>query len=170
MSRQVTALFRNRAEAEAVRARLTGIGIDPARINILDENIQSGEDGAPQLGVFDRLAQLILPEGAAGRFRLTADVDPEQLEEAGRIVEAGASGGALQAPRELREQTFIFRETAEQLVVEKEMAVREEIVMHRTAQERVETLHDTVRRTEVEVEWFGLDEPASSENRGTAGS
>lgn len=157
MSRQVTAIFKSRAEAEAVRARLTGIGLDPARIRIANENGQAGEDGAPQPGLFDRLAQLILPEGAAGRFRLTAEVEPDQLDQAGIIIEGGARGGALQAPRELSEQTFIFRETAEQLVVEKEMAVREELVMRRTAEEHVEVLHDTVRRTEVEVERFGPD-------------
>jgi stress response protein YsnF len=61
------------------------------------------------------------------------------------------------APREIGEQTFIFRETAEQLVVEKEIVVREEIVMRRTAEEHVEVVHDTVRRTEVEVERFGPD-------------
>ena len=148
MPRSVTALYNSRAEAEAVRARLIAIGVDPAGIRTIDE-----ANGA-EPGVFDRLARLIVPEGQSP-VRLTAGVEPDQLELAARIAE-GAEAGE-DAPREIGEQTFIFRETAEQLVVEKEIVVREEIVMRRTAEEHVEVVHDTVRRTEVEVERFGPD-------------
>jgi stress response protein YsnF len=42
-------------------------------------------------------------------------------------------------------------------VVDKEVAVREEIVMRRSANEHVEVIHDSVCKTEVEVERFGAD-------------
>ena len=145
MPRSVTALYQSRAEADAVRARLIAIGVDPSGIRLTDESNQ------PEPGVFDKLARLILPEGTSP-VRLTAEVEPDQLEQAARIAEQGTTEVG---PREITEQTFIFRETAEQLVVEKEVAVREEIVMRRTAEEHVELVHDTVRRTEVEVERFG---------------
>lgn len=148
MPRSVTDLYNSHAEAEAVRARLIAIGLDPAGIRTM------GESNGAEPGVFDTLAPLIVP-GGQSPVRLTAEVEPDQLEQAARIVE-GAEAGE-DAPREIGEQTFIFRETAEQLVVEKEIVVREEIVMRRTAEEHVEVVHDTVRRTEVEVERFGPD-------------
>lgn len=43
-------------------------------------------------------------------------------------------------------------ESAEEAVVEKEARVREEVVLRKTAGERTETLRDTLRHTEVEVE------------------
>jgi hypothetical protein len=148
MPRSVTAVYNSRAEAEAVRAKLIAIGVEPGDIRTTDEA------NLAEPGVFDRLARLIVPEGTSP-VRLTAEIDPDQLEQAARIVEQG--GMTEDAPREIREQTFIFRETAEQLVVEKEIAVREEVVMRRTAEEHVEVVHDTVRKTEVEVERFGPD-------------
>ena len=55
------------------------------------------------------------------------------------------------------DQAFVPREialteTAEEAVVGKEARVVEEIVVGKTATERTETIHDTVRRTEVELE------------------
>jgi hypothetical protein len=152
MPRSVTAVYASRVEAEAVRARLTTLGLDPAAIRIEPDR---GEGGEP--GIFDHLTKLLAPEAPASRFRLTAEVDEELAQEAGGIVEAGAPGGRFAPPREITEQTFIFRETAERLVVDKELAVREELVMRRSADEHVEVIHDSVRRTEAEVERFGPD-------------
>lgn len=152
MPRSVTAVYPSRAEAEAVRARLTTLGLDPARISI---EADRGEAGEP--GIFDHLTKLLAPEAPASKFRVTAEVEEEQADEAGRIVEAGAPGGRFAPPREITAQTFIFRETAEKLVVDKEVAVREEVVMRRSADEHVEVVHDSVRRTEVDVERFGAD-------------
>ena len=49
-------------------------------------------------------------------------------------------------------QTFELTETAEEAVVGKTAYVVEEVVIGKTATERTEHLHDSVRRTEVEVE------------------
>ena len=43
-------------------------------------------------------------------------------------------------------------ETAEEAVVAKEARVVEEVVVNKTATDRTETISDTVRRTEVEVD------------------
>lgn len=51
-----------------------------------------------------------------------------------------------------RERTIEATESGEEAVVGKEARVTEEVVVRKTADERTETVSDTVRRTEVEVE------------------
>jgi uncharacterized protein (TIGR02271 family) len=51
-----------------------------------------------------------------------------------------------------RERTVEATESAEEAVVAKEARVTEEVVVRKRAEERTETVSDTVRRTEVEVE------------------
>lgn len=51
-----------------------------------------------------------------------------------------------------QERVIEVTETDEVPVVQKEVRVREELVIHKDVQERAETVSDTVRRTEVEVE------------------
>jgi uncharacterized protein (TIGR02271 family) len=65
-----------------------------------------------------------------------------------------------------QERNIEMTETAEEAVVAKEAQVREELVVKKTAEEHVEKIDDTVRRTEVDV-----DEGVSgSENRSAFGS
>jgi hypothetical protein len=65
-----------------------------------------------------------------------------------------------------QERNIEMTETAEEAVVAKEAQVREELVVRKTAEEHVEKIDDTVRRTEVDV-----DEGVSgSENRSAFGS
>ncbi|HEX8192431.1 MAG TPA: YsnF/AvaK domain-containing protein [Allosphingosinicella sp.] len=52
----------------------------------------------------------------------------------------------------LQERTIEMREHAEEAVVQKVASVREEVVVTKTAEEHVETVQDTVRRTEVDIE------------------
>jgi uncharacterized protein (TIGR02271 family) len=52
----------------------------------------------------------------------------------------------------LRDRTIEMTETAEEAVIGKEARVREELVVKKTAEERVEQIDDTVRRTEVVVD------------------
>ena len=51
-----------------------------------------------------------------------------------------------------RSKTIEAVEMAEQPVITKEVVVTEEITLRKEAVERVETVHDTVRRTEVDIE------------------
>jgi len=51
-----------------------------------------------------------------------------------------------------RDRTIEATERREEAVVAKEARVTEEVVVNKTAEERTETVRDTVRRTEVEVE------------------
>jgi uncharacterized protein (TIGR02271 family) len=63
-----------------------------------------------------------------------------------------------------RERVIEATETSEEAVVSKEARVREEVVVRKEAEERTETVHDTVRRTEVEIEdERGHPHPASTD-------
>ncbi|MHB8284743.1 MAG: YsnF/AvaK domain-containing protein, partial [Caulobacteraceae bacterium] len=57
-----------------------------------------------------------------------------------------------------QERTMELTETAEEAVIGKETHIVEEIVVHKEAAERVETVSDSVRHTEVEVEQIGRQE------------
>ena len=59
-----------------------------------------------------------------------------------------------------RERTIEVTATAEEAVIAKEARVKEEIVVGKDTQERTETVSDTVRRTEVEVEDDRARQPA----------
>ena len=59
----------------------------------------------------------------------------------------------------LRDQSFELRETAEEAVVSKDARVVEEVVVGKQATDRTETVRDSVRRTDVDVEELdGADE------------
>jgi hypothetical protein len=51
-----------------------------------------------------------------------------------------------------QERNIEMTETSEEAVVAKEAQVREELVVRKTAEEHVEKIDDTVRRTEVDVD------------------
>ncbi len=56
-----------------------------------------------------------------------------------------------------QEKSFEVTETAEVPVISKAARVVEEVVVGKTATDRVETIHDTVRRTDVEVDELTTD-------------
>lgn len=69
-----------------------------------------------------------------------------------------------------RDRTIEMTETAEEAVVGKEARVKEELVVSKTATDRKEQIHDTVRHTEVDVERDGDDlNRESSSERGAFG-
>jgi stress response protein YsnF len=62
------------------------------------------------------------------------------------------------------ERVFEFAEMREEPVITKEAFVREELIIRKKVNARTETIHDTVRHTEVEVEDLpaaGVPAPAS---------
>ncbi|HZG47560.1 MAG TPA: YsnF/AvaK domain-containing protein [Allosphingosinicella sp.] len=60
----------------------------------------------------------------------------------------------------LQDRTIEMTETAEEAVVGKQARVAEEVVVRKTAEEHVEQIDDTVRRTEVDVDESGNDRSA----------
>ncbi len=67
-----------------------------------------------------------------------------------------------------RDHEIVVTETAEEAVVGKTAQVVEEVVVQKGVQERVETVHDTVRREEVEIEGPGGRNVETTTTGGTA--
>jgi len=76
----------------------------------------------------------------------------EHVEIERRPVDRPATTADLNA---FKEGTIEVRETQEEAVVAKDARVVEEVHVRKNVGERTETVHDTVRRTEVEVEQLG---------------
>jgi stress response protein YsnF len=66
-----------------------------------------------------------------------------------------------------QERTIEAEERAEEAVVSKQTRVKEELVIRKDVEERTETVSDTVRRTEVDVE---DERGAQATQTGTTGS
>ena len=75
----------------------------------------------------------------------------ERVEVERRPVDRPATVGDVGADA-FRERTIEVTATAEEAVIAKETRVKEEIVVRKDEEERTQTVSDTVRRTEVEVE------------------
>ncbi len=73
-------------------------------------------------------------------------VDVERRPASG-ATQAGSLGGDP-----FQERTIEMEERSEEAVVSKEARVVEEVIVHKDAEQRTETISDTVRRTEVDIE------------------
>lgn len=156
MTSKVAAAFDRILDAEAAKARLIAAGVDPGAIEIAQE--QAPEESTA--GMFDQLTSFLAPRhaAAASPFVLTAQVPPELLEAATHAVDI-QEFRPLPASNQLRESMIELVEKAEELVIEKELFVREELVLKRMAVEHVQEVTEVVRRTEAHVERI---EPASA--------
>lgn len=76
----------------------------------------------------------------------------EHVEVTRRPVDRPASEADLNA---FQEGSFEVHETDEEVVVDKQARVVEEVEIHKDVEERQETVHDTLRRTEVDIEETG---------------
>ena len=83
----------------------------------------------------------------------------EQVSVERRPVNRALSGADRDA---FKEGTIEMTETAEEAVVSKQARVVEEVVVRKDVQERTETVRDTVRRTDVEVEKLGAERGQSA--------
>jgi uncharacterized protein (TIGR02271 family) len=94
----------------------------------------------------------------------------ERVEIERRPVNAPARPVAKGSPGDLlQERTIDVAETAEEAVVAKEAVITEEVRVRKTADERVEEINDTVRRTEVDVEDGRTTEPPGNPRTKPAG-
>jgi stress response protein YsnF len=92
-------------------------------------------------------------------FPVTQEV--ELIEEFARIDRRPAtrpvSDQELEQAGLLRERVIEIAQVREEAVLNKEAFVREEVVVTKTTERRVEQIHETLRRTEVETEELGVD-------------
>ncbi|WP_052215111.1 YsnF/AvaK domain-containing protein [Belnapia sp. F-4-1] len=116
---------------------------DEARIPVVEERLRVGKR-----------------EAGHGRVRIRSYVVETPVQEQVTLHEERVNVERRPTDRPLtgadealfQERTIEATETAEEAVVAKEARVVEEVALHKTAEERTETVRDTIRRTEVEVE------------------
>ena len=94
-----------------------------------------------------RIGQPRAAYSAASNPQASGRGDFESRAPARRLSEAEVEAGGL-----LKNRVIEVVEMREEPVISKEVVVREEVIIRKTVDERIETIDDTVRRTEVEVE------------------
>jgi uncharacterized protein (TIGR02271 family) len=118
-------------------------GSDEARLAVAEEQINIGKR-----------------EVSRGGVRVRSVVSERQVEEQVTLRDESiqVDRHAVNRPvtnadtNVFKEETIEFTETDEEAVVSKDTRVVEEVVIGKTAEQRTETVRDTVRRSDVEVE------------------
>jgi stress response protein YsnF len=121
-------------------------------IPVVEEEVKIGKRDVRKGGV--RVYSHVTERPVEKKIRL----HEEHAEVTRRKVDRPAEEADLRASRD---KSFEVRETAEEPVISKESRVVEEVSVGKEAKERVETVRDTERRTDVKVERTGADESSS---------
>jgi uncharacterized protein (TIGR02271 family) len=131
-----------RPQNEGMGTRTGLSGRDEEAIPVVEENLRVGKR-----------------EVTHGRVRVRSYVVETPVEEQVRLRDEHVhverqrvDRPVTDADRVFQDRTIEASETAEEAVVSKEARVTEEVRLQKEAQERTETVRDTVRRTEVEIE------------------
>ncbi|MBP2298120.1 YsnF/AvaK domain-containing protein [Azospirillum picis] len=116
------------------------------RIPLVEEQVQVGKRSVERGGV--RVRSYVVETPVEEQVRLRDETVTVERQPGGMVEGAGA-----EVPADaFRERTIEVSETDEEAVVSKTAHVRETVVVRKDVAERAETVRDTVRRTEVEVE------------------
>ena len=136
-----TASFRDPDLAGNDRLTREGAG-DEQSIPVVEERLRVGKREVDRGGV--RVRSYVVEEPVHEQVSL----HEERVE-----VERRPASGRTTAGRDaFREQTIELQERGEEAVVAKDAVVKEEVVVRKTSDERVEDIDETVRRTEVDVD------------------
>jgi uncharacterized protein (TIGR02271 family) len=120
--------------------------VEEERIPIVEEQLRVGKREVSRGGA--RVRSYIQEQPVHEQVSLRE----EHVSVERRPVNRTLSSGELERDSDLlRDRTIEMTETAEEAVVAKEAQVREELVVRKTAEEHTESVDDTVRRTEVDV-------------------
>jgi len=132
---------------------LAGAQTDSTRIPVVEEELQVGKREVQRGGVrvYQRMRETPVSESVQLR--------EEHVKVERHPVDQPASVADLDA---IKEGAVELRETAEEAVVSKTARVVEEVVVGKETTERTADIHDTVRRTDVEVEQLGAHAGARS--------
>ena len=115
-------------------------------IPIVEEQLKVGKREVERGGV--RVRSFVVETPVHEQVRLREEHVSVERRPADQRLEQGLRAG----DDLLQERTIELTESSEEAVVAKEARVVEEVVLRREVEERTETIDDTVRRTEVEVE------------------
>ena len=130
------------------RTQATGRQVGEEHIPIVEEQLAVGKREVSRGGV--RVRSYVKETPVEEQVRLREEhVDIER-----RPVDQPLSAANLQGDA-FQEREIEVTETAEEAVIGKNARVVEEVVVKKDVGERTETVHDTVRRTEVEIDRLG---------------
>jgi len=138
-------------------ARETGNVVEEERIPIVEEQLHVGKREVSRGGA--RVRSYVRETPVHEQVNLREEHVSVERRPVSGTATAGDIGDAA-----FQERSIEMTETQEVPMVSKESRVAEEVVVRKTAEERVEQVDDTVRRTEVEV-----DENASTTDRSGTG-
>lgn len=130
---------------DSTRTTRTGAAEREEQIPIVEEQVTVGKRSVERGGVRVRSYVVETPVEEQVRLRdetVTVERRPGGLVEGSAEVPADA----------FRERTIEVTETDEEAVVSKTAHVRETVVVRKDVEERAQSVRDTVRRTEVEIE------------------
>ena len=130
------------AAAAPVAAAAVTSSVEGTAIPVIEEELAVGKRTVDAGGVrvYRRVVEIPVEESVNLR------------EEHVSVVRNAVDRPATEADLNQGDQTIELTETAEEAVIGKNARVVEELVVGKNATERTEHIHDTVRRTEVEVE------------------
>jgi uncharacterized protein (TIGR02271 family) len=160
--------------ASAGAAGTTGAGVGTTGAGVGTTGAGVGTTGEVAIPVVEEELQVGKREVSRGGVRVYSHVTERPVEENVRLreehvhvqrtpVNRAASEADFQA---FKEGTVELTETAEEAVVSKQARVVEEVVVGKDVTERTETVRDSVRRTDVEVEEVAPDQLRKSTNSG----
>ena len=118
-------------------------------IPIVEEELEVGKRQVQSGGAHIRTGVIETPVEQAVNLR----------EEHINVTRHAVNAPVMDSAAAFQEQSFEVTETDEVPVVSKTSRVVEEVVVGKTATERTETVRDTVRRTDVEIDDLGADAP-----------
>jgi len=138
---------------EADRER-QNYGREGTSIPVVEEELQVGKRAVRRGGVrvYSRVVEQPVNE--------SIELREEHVRVDRRPVDRPAQAGDQDR---IREQSIEVTEMAEEPVVQKRTRIREEVVVGKETTSRTEQIHDTVRRTEVEVEQLNRESGADAD-------
>jgi uncharacterized protein (TIGR02271 family) len=143
----------------------TGQATQEERIPIVEEQLRVGKRTVSRGGARVRSYVEEVPVEESVNLR------EEHVSIERRPVDQPLGSADLKDDSLFRDRNIEMTETAEEAVVAKEARVKEELVVSKTATERTEQIHDTVRHTEVDVDEgvAGTDTARENPDRGAFG-
>jgi uncharacterized protein (TIGR02271 family) len=130
------------------------------RIPIVEEELRVGKREVARGGA--RVRSYVVEQPVHEQVTLREEHVSVERRPVNETLRSGETGDLL------RDREIEMTETSEEAVVAKEAVVREELVVHKTAEERVEDINETVRHTEVDID-DDLHRASASDRPGLSG-
>jgi uncharacterized protein (TIGR02271 family) len=163
----VAAAAEHAGKIESIFKKHSAEKIDEAEAVKYAEPLSNSVDGESSAGIVPIMQEdLVVGKRTVdiGGVRLYRKIVEIPVEELVNLRQEHVRVDRLAVDRPITDQDLAFqprtvelRETAEEVVIAKEARVMEEIVVSKDAVEHTETIHDTIRHTEVEVQELPAD-------------